>query len=602
MRKLLFAFFLSCASFAQADILIPPGGGGISTLTSGSTATSGFSNGQLFYSNGSTLQALGQGLSGQFLQSAGAGVLPTWANASGTGTVASCSQYSVGVYLATGTTVSCSPNLLLNGALLEIGANGTPGSLLYWGASLGQYTTVGASTYGGATSFVWPYAPGGVLAIEPRTTAGDTDYQTSSGVPARLPIGSVGNCYIVSGSSLPSWGACPVNIVAGTSTASGFSGPQLFAVTAGGVIQPVTVGANLTLSGSGPFTLSASGGGGGTVAWNQHVGGILTYVSTTSVSVTAGQFADTSNAVYIAPSANAGMTLTSGAAGACGGLDVSGVGLQASAFYNVWAISNSSNASPCYIASVDWAPVTANASWTTSNNTITLSANCPAWVVTGMVVYDTTYNSTSTSTLADNAVIGTVSSCPTSGATLTLSANAAFASVGSTDALRLIIPNATTGPAMPSGYSGGYFRIAGAFKTNGSSQVVSFQQDGDLVELSTSTTENQSVPGVTNGHQFPFLGVPAGYRVKPLHNYGGSFSGGNTVTEYSGDNANNAINAQNGNFANAPGNDYYSVSNQSVRGVDHFTDIYGRMRFQLGTTSANLYLYSRGWTFDWRQY
>ena len=64
------------------------GGGGSSTLTANSTATSGFSAGQLFYSDGShVLQALGQGSSGQFLESQGASAVPIWATPGGGGNV-----------------------------------------------------------------------------------------------------------------------------------------------------------------------------------------------------------------------------------------------------------------------------------------------------------------------------------------------------------------------------------------------------------------------------------------------------------------------------------------------------------------------------------
>jgi hypothetical protein len=104
-------------ALAQEGGSYVPGGG---ALTANSTATSGFSAGQLFYSDGAKLQALGQGSSGQFLQSNGAGATPGWGSPTGSGTVSSCSQYSVGVYLATGTTINCSANLTLNGATLAV--------------------------------------------------------------------------------------------------------------------------------------------------------------------------------------------------------------------------------------------------------------------------------------------------------------------------------------------------------------------------------------------------------------------------------------------------------------------------------------------------
>jgi hypothetical protein len=65
----------------------------------------------------------------------------------------------------------------------------------------------------------------------------------------------------------------------------------------------------------------------------------------------------------------------------------------------------------------------AGASFTTSSSTITMAASLPATVVAGMDVYDTTAS----------AHIGTVLS--TSGTTLTLAANAAHASTGSSDSL-----------------------------------------------------------------------------------------------------------------------------------------------------------------------
>jgi hypothetical protein len=73
------------------------------------------------------------------------------------------------------------------------------------------------------------------------------------------------------------------------------------------------------------------------------------------------------------------------------------------------------------------------------------------------------------------------------------------------------------------------------------------------------------------------------------------------MTAHSGDNA-NPISAQTGNFSNAPGQDFYFNSQQSIHYSDHYSDVNGRLRFTLGNTSTPLYVYSRGWTFDWTQY
>jgi hypothetical protein len=123
---------------------------------------------------------------------------------------------------------------------------------------------------------------------------------------------------------------------------------------------------------------------------------------------------------------------------------------------------------------------------------------------------------------------------------------------------------------------------------------------GATVELSAVTTENSSTPGVTNTLAL-ISAMPQGYRVRPMINYAGGFSAGYDATASSGDNANPA-GASTGNFSNAPGQDFYYSSNQMVHQTDHYGDIVGRMRFALGNTSTPLYIYSRGWTFDWTLY
>lgn len=68
-------------------------------------------------------------------------------------------------------------------------------------------------------------------------------------------------------------------------------------------------------------------------------------------------------------------------------------------------------------------PIPASGSWTTSTNKITLSKPAPSWIVSGMQLYDRT----------TSKVIGTI--IGTSGATLTLLANAQFPSQGASDLL-----------------------------------------------------------------------------------------------------------------------------------------------------------------------
>ncbi len=225
MKRFLFSTALS---FSLAPALAQEGGsfvpGGSSTLTPGSTSTSGFSAGQLLYSNGSTLQALGQGVSGQFLQSNGAGATPNWASASGSGTVNSGTQYQVGCYLTTGSAISGCGNLTLNGATAAIGANGTPGNLLVWGNIAGQSSTLSASTYSGATSFVMPYSG---TANDPLLSAASTatlSNKTFSGATNVWQGGVIGATY----------GGTGVNNGSSTITLGGsltFSGAYTFAGT-----------------------------------------------------------------------------------------------------------------------------------------------------------------------------------------------------------------------------------------------------------------------------------------------------------------------------------------------------------------------------------
>jgi len=610
MRKLLLALLLLGASLARADVLnVPfnaaappaigsttPNTGAFTTLSatgkiSGAASTTSAaslnlpqgsaptvpSNGDLWttsagvfaYINGSTVGPFGSGGGG------------------GSGTVNNGPQYCVAYYATTGTAVSCSPYLTINGANLEIGANGSPGTLTYWGVNVGQNTTVYASTYGGATAFYWPYAPGGVLAIDPTLATGDTVYRNSAGVATRLPIGANGQCKVVTG-GVPAWGACPVNIVSGTSTVSGNSAAtQLWASSSSGVLYPVTIGTNLSITGTGPFTLNASGGGGGTVAWNWHVGGILTYSSTTSFNVSNGQFADTTNAVYIQPSA-----LTGWAAGTsgCGGLDV-GSSLLASAWYNVFAISQSGNSSPCYIASVGMGPLTVSASSgapSTSSPNITLSANCPSWVVPGMTVYDST-------NAIGNAVLGTVASCTGGAATLVLNANSAYNGATS-DALR-IIANPATGPTMPSGYSGGYFRLVGSLRTNGSSQFLSFTQIGPKVEWAASVNELNNFATAAQNTLYLMASAPPGYRSRFITIVDTGAAAG-SMSVFNGDSAGYVA----GNQLNAPGADGNYNGGAGMRFADIYTDLYARIRISVLTTGNQLNVYSRGFMYDWSLY
>jgi hypothetical protein len=194
MRKLLsLAFAIGLfASPASADQLNPPPGGS-STLTSNSTATSGFSAGQLLYSDGAHLQALGQGSTGQFLQSNGAGAAPTWGSPSGSGTVNSGAQYCLSYYAASGTALSCAPYLNINGATLAVGANGSPGGALIWGNLAGQSSTIVASTYSGQQTFTLPYAASDVL-LSANSTATLTN-KTFSGSTNVWQGGVIGAAY-----------------------------------------------------------------------------------------------------------------------------------------------------------------------------------------------------------------------------------------------------------------------------------------------------------------------------------------------------------------------------------------------------------------------
>ena len=162
------------------------GGSGPGTGTQYATA---------YWSGTTALGSVGPGTAGYVLTSNGPSAAPTFQAATVGGVVSSCSQYSVGVYLATGTTINCSANLTLNGATLAVGANGSPGTVLLWGNLAVQSSSLTASTYSGATSFVMPYSgTANDVLLSAASTATETN-KTFSGASNVWQGGVVGAAY-----------------------------------------------------------------------------------------------------------------------------------------------------------------------------------------------------------------------------------------------------------------------------------------------------------------------------------------------------------------------------------------------------------------------
>ena len=114
--------------------------------------------------------------------------------------------------------------------------------------------------------------------------------------------------------------------------------------------------------------------------------------------------------------------------------------------------AGSSTTTLLYTGGATAATATASGTWTTSSSSLTLSANAPAWITTELAYAPVAVWDTQPTTGPE--LLGFVSSAPSSGTTVTLTGNAAFASTGSSDTLKFTVNLLTINAPMSGSVAG----------------------------------------------------------------------------------------------------------------------------------------------------
>ena len=261
---------------AGTNVITYPGsgGGGSSTLTKGTTATSGYTANQIMISDGSVIQALGIGTglaiaAGNLTAIASAPVL--------TANTTATSGYSAGQFLY-------SDGAKIQAATLGNGLNITGGAF-----------TATATTINGTL----PVAHGGTNTTS--YTKGDLLAATGATTLAKINVGADGTSLVADSAQAAGvkWAAASAPVLtAGTTATSGYSANQ-FVYSDGSIIRSGTFGSGLTFAGG---VLSASGGGSST----------LTKGTTATSGYTANQIMISDGSVIQALGVGSGLAIAAG--------------------------------------------------------------------------------------------------------------------------------------------------------------------------------------------------------------------------------------------------------------------------------------------------
>lgn len=219
-----------------------PGLGGLQELTASESTflqnISGLSyaQGDILYFDGTNLNRLAAGTSGNFLKTQGAGANPTWASAGGTGTVTSVSVTTANGVSGSVATATTTPAITLTlGAITPSTVNG----LTFVAASVGFTIAGGTSSKTATIAGNFTTAHGDDLTL---TTTGSTN--------VTLPTsGTLVNTAVTTLSSLVSIGT----ITTGTWTAT------VIGAAYGGTGVANNAASTLTISGNFATTLTVSG-------------------------------------------------------------------------------------------------------------------------------------------------------------------------------------------------------------------------------------------------------------------------------------------------------------------------------------------------------